>query len=146
MKEVLTTVINSLKGSNLVWNIDNWAASRIVEVGSMKEHLQSLAVEINQLVWQNNIQLKMEWRPRTDSVIQYWDYISKDFDTADYFISSQDFKFLREEFGPFLADFFASHRSFRMKPFYSRMLHKESAGVDAFAQCWTSVIGILLFL
>ena len=51
-------------------------------------------------------------------------------------MSKSCFEDLRCKFGPFCADFFASDRSYRMKPFYARFVSGESQGVDAFSILW----------
>ena len=57
-------------------------------------------------------------------------------DVSDYWLSMEDFNWLERRFGPFEADYFASDRSWRMKPFYARFGCGESEGVDAFAVSW----------
>ena len=51
-------------------------------------------------------------------------------------MSKSCFRDLWDKFGPFHADYFASDRSYRMKPFYARFASGESQGVDAFGVSW----------
>ena len=55
---------------------------------------------------------------------------------SDYWLSMEDFDWLKNKYGPFEADYFASDRSWRMRPFYARFGCGESAGVDAFGVSW----------
>ena len=57
-------------------------------------------------------------------------------DTSDYWLSRKDFNRLEKRYGPFEADYFASDRSWRMKPFYAKFGCGESEGVDAFGMSW----------
>ena len=67
--------------------------------------------------------------------------MSKEVDTSDYWISDGDFGWIEKEFGPFSADYFASDRSWRMKPFFARFGVSESMGLDAFSVEWSHGIG-----
>ena len=48
-----------------IWYTDNQSVSRIVEVGSMKEDLQRLALRIFSMCLLNCITLEVEWIPRS---------------------------------------------------------------------------------
>ena len=48
----------------------------------------------------------------------------------------REFCRLEEKYGPFVADFFASERSWRMKPYYARFGVGEARGLDAFSVSW----------
>ena len=54
----------------------------------------------------------------------------------DYWLSDRCFRELIWEFGPFCADYFASDRSFRMRPYYARFASGETQGVDTFSVSW----------
>ena len=57
-------------------------------------------------------------------------------DCSDYWLSDWCFRELVRYFGPFSVDYFASDRSFRMKPYFARFTCGESQGVDAFSVSW----------
>ena len=58
--------------------------------------------------------------------IEYCDRMSKDVDTSDYWLSSEDFRWIKKRRGPFSVDFFASDRSWRMKPFFARFVSRRA--------------------
>ena len=53
----------------------------------------------------------------------------------------KDFGWIEQKYGPFSADFFASDRSWRMKPFFAKFGVGESSGLDAFGVSWKSGTG-----
>ena len=115
------------------WINDNWAASLIVKYGSMKPELHSLEEEIMEVCQKFRIELKVEWLSRESDQVNFFDKMSKDFDSAEYRILEENFEELEEKFGPFSVDLFASEWTYQMKPYYSKFLCTGSSGVDAFA-------------
>ena len=67
------------------------------------------------------------------------DDLNKNFDSSEYKLSPGDFELLRQRFGPFCPDLFASPYSHLFKPFCSRFLCKDTAAVDAFTVDWSSL-------
>ena len=51
-------------------------------------------------------------------------------------MSSENFQMLKDEFGPFSCDYFASGFTFMMTPFMSRYWCEGAVGVDAFSAVW----------
>ena len=117
IKEGLLLEAERLKGKRVCWRNDNWATSLIIQFGSMKEELHSLACDIVKLCSENQIELKVEWLSRETEQIKFCDEKSKEFDSSEYKISSKDFERLDRKYGPFSVDMFASDWSYRMKPF-----------------------------
>jgi len=54
-----------VKGHTIKWYTDNQSVSRIVEIGSMKEDLQCLALRVFSMCLLNNVKLEVEWIPRS---------------------------------------------------------------------------------
>ena len=48
----------------------------------------------------------------------------------------EDFRLLERNYGPFAVDYFASDRSYRMRPFMARFAAGESMGANAFSVSW----------
>jgi hypothetical protein len=46
VKQVLLSLIDHLRHESVLWHSDNWNVARILAVGSTKEHLQELALDI----------------------------------------------------------------------------------------------------
>ena len=61
----LKSLEHSLSGCFVKWFIDSQAVSLIVDSGSMKEHLHQLAVDIFHTAKENNIEIEVEWIPRS---------------------------------------------------------------------------------
>ena len=92
----LLSFCSSLKNSSVLWHSDNQAAVRILEVGSPKPDLQSLAIDIFTLCKNNSICLLPYWIPRELNKIA--DDISKTTDYDDWATSSQFFLYI-DKFG-----------------------------------------------
>ena len=126
----------SLRGHLCRWGCDNWAAAQIVRLGSMKVKCHEVAKRIRGLARELEIELEPYWLSRDELQIQFCDGVSKDFDTADYKLSSEDFSGLAGQFGPFTTDFFASSSSYQFQPFYAKLPCSMAAGCDAFTANW----------
>ena len=61
----LESFLPLLKGRTIKWYTDNQSVARIVEVGSMKEDLQCLALRIFSMCLLSCITLEIEWIPRS---------------------------------------------------------------------------------
>ena len=129
----LKVLAHKLEAKRVKWINDNWAASLIVKYGSMKPELHSLEEEIMEVCQKFRIELKVEWLSRESDQVNFFDKMSKDFDSAEYRILEENFEELEEKFGPFSVDLFASEWTYQMKPYYSKFLCTGSSGVDAFA-------------
>ena len=131
----------TLRGKIVRWGCDNWSAGKIVKWGSMKRDCHSVALEIEKLCREFEIKLETFWISRDSKQIEFCDAWSKEVDESDYCMSKVCFRDLWDKFGPFSADYFASDRTYRMKPFFARFALGESEGVDAFAVLWREGFG-----
>ena len=95
----LTFLLPLLVGSYTKWFSDSQAACKIIQVGSMRSELHTIAVEIFQFCANNDIELELQWIPRTE--IERADYISRIIDIDDWQISADCFKSLEECWGVF---------------------------------------------
>ena len=130
-----------LRGKTVRWGCDNWAAGKIVKWGSMKADCHEIAVRIEECCRKFQVRLETFWLSRNSKEIEYCDSWSKEIDTGDYWIEARDFRWIEQKYGPFSADFFASDRAWRMKPFFARFGVGESSGLDAFGVSWKSGVG-----
>ena len=80
-----------LQRKTVRWGCDNWAAGKIVKLGSMKEDCHAVAIRIEELCRKWNIKWETFWVSRDMEQIEYCDKMSKDVDTSDYWISNEDF-------------------------------------------------------
>ena len=104
---------DSLRGHLVRWGCDNWAATKIIIMGSMREDCHQVAKRISQICQQLEIKLEPFWLRRNTVQITFCDSLSKDFDSSDYALSDADFSSLDRKFGPFSVDYFASSSTFQ---------------------------------
>ena len=65
-------------------------------------------------------------------------------DPDDWRVDDATFLELETRAGPFRSDLFASDFNYRIKPFFSVVVSKEAAAMDAFSQDWGKdfVVGV----
>ena len=90
-----------LKGRNVLWQTDNYAASIIIKAGSNKNHLQLLAENIFKTSISKNIRLIITWIPREQNKVA--DSLCK-INYVDWTTATQFFKHLSSIWGPFAID------------------------------------------
>ena len=115
----------------LKWYSDNQNVIRIIQGGSMKECLQSAALDIYRFTLRNHITLQMEWLPRGQN--QVADDISKIIDYDDWQITFDFFRFIEESWGKHDVDWFASYGNHKTERFYAKYYTPGCEGVDALA-------------
>ena len=87
---------------------DNQNVERMSEVGSMKNDLQSLVIDIFHFCVQNCICLKVQWIPRELNTIADQYTSSKIFDFDDWSVADRIFHYFNRIYGPFTIDRFAN--------------------------------------
>ena len=117
-----------------MWKVDNYAASRIVHVGSRIHELYCIALDIKSICRENDILLQVSWVPRVMNADA--DKLSKYTDVGDRQITPIFFAFLNSKWGPFTIDRFASSQNRKLPRFNSKFFCPESEAVDAFLQNW----------
>ena len=117
-------------------NIDNFGATRILEIGSSKEHLQQLARDIFYHCVRNNIKITPQWTPRDQN--HDADYYSKIKDTDAWAVDQECFHYINTHFGPFSVDKFADDRNKKLKIFNSRYYCPGTAHVNSFTADWSN--------
>ena len=131
---IMISMIRLLQNRNVKWYTDNKNVEHIVNKGSMKGHLQSIAWDIYNDCVKHGISLEIEWVPRTDN--EKADYVSKIVDKDDWAISSDIFDILDRKWGPHTIDRFASYYNTKLPRFTSRFWNPGSLGIDAFSFDW----------
>ena len=125
-----------LEGRAVRWLCDNWATTVIHRVGSMRPRLQELALEMGELCRAYGISIEWVWQSRKSEEVRMADFLSKDYDFSDFYLSTVDFQKLKDDNGPFSCDYFASGFTHRMRPCMSRYKCEGSVGVEAFTAVW----------
>ena len=121
-----------LEGSLVKWFTDNQAAAKIVEVGSMKLDLHRLAIKIFQFCAKHQIQLDVQWIPRTDN--EKADYISRLIDIDDWQITQEFFQLIDNQWGPHTVDCFCQFLQCQARQVLFAFLEPGASGVDFFVQ------------
>jgi len=102
----------------------------------MKPVLHTIAIQIFDFCSKNNIELSIEWIPRT--LNQKADAISKFVDIDDWQLTVEFFRVLDVLWGPHTVDCFANYYNRKTPKFFSRFWNPGTSGVDAFYQSWKS--------
>ncbi|KAK3090282.1 hypothetical protein FSP39_010613 [Pinctada imbricata] len=139
VERVLISISTFLRGKRIKWFSDNKNVVHIVEKGSMKSHLQEIALRIFNFCLQNKVSLLTEWVPRSQN--EKADQISRFTDSDDWGVSPELFCFVDSLWGPHEIDFFASSCNNKLPIFYSRFWMPGSTGIDAFTVDWQGVNG-----
>ena len=134
VKYALQSLVSLLANESITVFTDNFAASRILAVGSSKKPLQTLALDIFVICLHNNIRLLPQWVPREMNSIA--DFYSKASDTDDWSIDSHSFVKLNRKYGPFTIDRFADNLNKKTPRFNSKFFCPGTNGVDAFTEDW----------
>ena len=100
----------------------------------MKEHLNILALDIFQTAKDNNIDIEVEWIPRTQN--ERADYLSKIVDYDDWTVKDCYFHAGTSIWSPCSVDCFASYKNRRVSRFYSKYFNPDSLGIDSLAFSW----------
>ena len=134
VKYSLQSLTSQLENESVRIYVDNFAASRILTVGSAKFHLQDIAITIFKICLTHNIKLLTSWVPRELNIIA--DHYSKIRDTDDWSIDNGTFNKISERFGRFTIDRFADNLNTKTTRFNSKFFCPGSIGVDAFTENW----------
>ena len=110
----LKSFLPLLKGHTIKWYADNQSVSRIVEVGSMKEDLQCLALHIFSMCLPSCITLEVEWIPRSAN-----DFLSRIVHYDDWRVMRDYFLLAKKKWGPHSVDRFANHENTQFPRFNS---------------------------
>ena len=130
----LCAVACKLSNQRVRWFSDNQNVVRIIQVGSRKQNLQSIALEILKLAMKHNIKLEPEWVPREANVLA--DYLSRIIDYDDWGLAQDVFSILDCRWGPHTIDRFANKHNTKLERFNSRFWEEGTEAVDAFTVDW----------
>lgn len=89
VEQALSSFKLQFSGKSLKWYTDNQNCLRIVQAGSMKERLHSLAYSIFSICTKHSISIDIQWIPRMENTKA--DYISKMVDHEDWGVSDTFF-------------------------------------------------------
>ena len=131
---VLSSLMQNLAGHSVKWYSDNQNVVRIIECGSMKPDLHTLALDIYKIAISNKVLLEPVWIPR--ALNEKADHMSKIVDFDDWTTKNEFFQFMSERWGPFTFDRFADCNNKKTARFNSKYWSPGTSGVDAFAYNW----------
>ena len=133
---VLKALAPKLSCRRIKWFTDNQAVEKIAVCGGMKTDLQEIALDICKTCLEYNIQLDMEWVPRSEN--QKADKLSRIIDNDDWSISDEAFKYFDGLWGPHSIDRFASYYNTKVQRFNSRFWNPGTEAIDAFTLDWSN--------
>jgi hypothetical protein len=123
-----------LSGLSVKWYTDNQAVPRILYKGSMVGNLQELALSVFTNCISYNVDLSVDWVPRTQN--EAADELSKTPDPDDWSVQDRIFLMLSSMYGPFSIDCFASNLTHKLPRFFSKYWCEGTYGIDAFSYSW----------
>ena len=126
---MLSSVGHIITRHKVQWYTDNQNVTRIIDRGSTKPDLQTLAEEIVNLCNNHRVSIIPVWVPRDNN--QLADYLTKLTDVDDWAIHSDTFQWLNTLLGLFTVDRFATWYNTKCIRFHSRFWNPGSEGVDA---------------
>ena len=101
-----------LINESILWNPDNQNVGRIIQVGSTKPDLHSLALQIYYMCMQNNNRIHSVWIPREENTLAA--HYSRSNDTDDFGIDSKTFYFIQRKLGICTIDRFADDKNTKL--------------------------------
>ena len=137
---VLRSLIHLLSNQRVKWFTDNTNISSIVNKGSMKPDLQTLAMQIFNFTSTHAIHLEIEWLPR--SLNDRADYLSKVIERDDWGISWEILHMIIDRWGPLDVDYFASEHNAKLPVFYQNFGVISRLVLDAFTFDWSRSFGL----
>ena len=130
---------STLRGQTVIWITDSTNLVTFLTKGTMKMAIQKQILAAYELLAGYNIRIIPVHLKRTDYRIQWADEGSREFDPDDWTVDSRTFKELTKKWIPTI-DLFAHSSNAKVSRFYSYGNAPNTAGVDAFAQCWAEEI------
>ena len=134
VKHVLVSLVDLLHHQSVLWHSDNFNVARILEVGSPKQHLQELALQIFRICLRHDVKIVPVWVPREENELA--DAISKHVDTDDWGIDEESFQFIQDKFGRLEVDRFASGSNARLPRFDARFRCPGCETANTFTANW----------
>ncbi len=130
----LQAMISLCQGKFVVFQVDAQNLLGIVNRGSPRLKLNTLAREFFWFGLEYRIALNVEWVPKEENTLA--DELSKLLIPDDSMLSRAFFRKLEERFGQRIVDLFASGANIQCERFYSLHWCRGTAGVNAFAFNW----------
>ena len=117
---MLQSFIGHLKHEQISWMTatDNINAARILGVGSSKEQLQELAVDIFSICLRCDISINPVWITREENQVS--DDMSKQLDTDNWGIDLESFEYIQSKSKVFTVDRFADDINKKVQKFNSK--------------------------
>ena len=132
----LTSFKNSVQGKSVKWHSDNQRAVRIVDIGSPKAELHSIALDIFDFCRNFNVRFVSQWVPRELNTRA--DDISNIIDFDDWYTTQGFFAHLDHIWGPHTVDRFANALNAHLPRFNSRFRVPGTEAIDAFSVSWAA--------
>ena len=145
VSHAVNSFLPQIAHSKVKIRVDNQSAARIIDVGSMKDELHSIAMEVFFTCLKNGVSLEIEWIPRT--LNEAADAASREaqlVDTDDWQLEETFFSYINNRWGPLTVDYFSNDYNKKLSRFYSLFNSPGCEGVDAFAHDWSGEMGLFV--
>ena len=140
IKRILYSNVHSLRNKRIKIFSDNKNVQSVLEIGSRKTDLQSIAIDVFDFCKRENMTIGTQWIPR--EMNQEADYLSKCSNNDDWSIQNWVFVMLDKKWGPHTVDRFASLVTAKCIRFNSKWCVPRTEGINAFDQRWSlKIIG-----
>ena len=136
----LLSSIKQFENKCIFWYTDNFATKQIIKCGSNKTHIHSLALNIFNLTFDQNIHLEVLWVGREYN--KEADKISKTTEFDERYTTQRLINILEQRWGKISIDRFASDINRKSKRFNSRYLCPETEGINAFSFDWSNKVNL----
>jgi hypothetical protein len=133
ISSVLQSVVRFVENSYVRMYTDSQAAWRILHVGSSKEHLHRLAMEVFWFCHRHHIRLDVSWIPREFN--SRADGLAGFYDRDDWQLNSSWFRILELRWGEHTIDRFATHLNCLLPRFNSRWWCPGCEDTDCLTLC-----------
>ena len=138
----LLSSIKHFANKYIFWYTDNFVTQQIIKCGSNKTHIHSLALNIFNLTFDQNIHLEVLWVGREYN--KEADKISKTTEFDERYTTQRLINILEQRWGKISIDRFASDINRKSKRFNSRYLCPETEGINAFSFDWSNEVNLLV--
>ena len=135
IKRILYSNVHSLRNKRIKIFSDNKNVQSVLEIGSRKTDLQSIAIDVFDFCKRENMTIGTQWIPR--EMNQEADYLSKCSNNDDWSIQNWVFVMLDKKWGPHTVDRFASLVTAKCIRFNSKWWVPKTEGINAFDQRWS---------
>ena len=138
VKRVIKSNEKELENKKILLHTDNKNVEQIIKVGSKKQELQDIAIEIVETCDKRKVILESQWIPREQN--EKADWLSRRYDNDDWGVQTWAFNAMEKRYGKYTYDRFATDYNRKCDQFNSKYWCKSTQGIDAFSFNWQNEV------